>query len=430
MTKTASYGEIRGKRLAVIGGNNIMQEVSEFARANGLTVATFAKSPRSAGHRFSDEPYYVDCKDPAVMLPLLREKNIDGVLAFSGEKLLRQNVGWLSRSGYHYYCTETQWDILMNKRHFKEYAARFGIPAVPEYPVDTERCTAEPGRYPVAVKPADNGGSSGVSICPDRESLTQAIRLALENSATGEVLCEKFLEGDYFQFEVWMQDGQPFFPYVKERIFYPPIGNLPTQPYIDIYPSSAKDLVADRLFAGTEAMLGELGVRNGSCMFQGIIEDGIPYIMDVAFRLSGGMDFKVVREETGVDLIASHILLALTGRFGGDLAALREPWKQCYAIVCIGLKNGRIASFEGLDAIAEKPWVFDCFTHYKPGDTITSSGRFSQTAVRLFLKAESREKLGDYVGEIAKLLDVKNEDGESMLLPYPEGVFPAGDGRG
>ncbi len=407
---------LNGKRLAVIGGNNIMKEVSSFARANGLTVVSFAKSPKSAGHSFSDEKCYVDCTDPDLMLPLMKEKKIDAVLAFSGEQLLRKNVGWLSRSGYYYYATQAQWDVLMNKHHFKRAAAEYGIPTIPEYPVDPVRGTADVETFPVVVKPADNGGSSGVSICYDEESLTKAIRYALENSVTGDLLCEKYLTGEYFQFEVWMQDGKAYYPYVKERAFYPPIGSYPPQPYVDFYPSSALDLVSECLFSKLESMLLSLGVRNGSCMFQGFIEDGIPYIMDVAFRLSGGMDFKIVQTEKDVDLIASHIQFAFTNRFGTDFSGLCTPWQHAYAVVCLGLKNGTIASIGGLDAVREQPWVFDVLLHYKIGDHITSSGKFSQTGVRLFLEADDKGQLVRRIREITGMLDVRDENGSSMLL--------------
>ena len=138
--------------------------------------------------------------------------------------------------------------------------------------------------------------------------------------------------------------------------------------------------------------------------------------MDVAFRLSGNMDFKIVQKEKHVDLISAHIQQAFTNRFGGDLSALMEPWRHTYAVVCIGLKNGTVASFEGLDAIESKPWIFDSFCHYKIGDHVTTSGQFSQTAIRLFLEADDRDQLRQRVNEIKGALDVKNENGESMLL--------------
>ena len=163
-----------------------------------------------------------------------------------------------------------------------------------------------------------------------------------------------------------------------------------------------------------------LHVENGSCMFQGIIDHEIPYIMDTAFRVSGGLDFKVVRREKNVDLIEAHILYSLANRFGNDFSSLEEPYKRAYAIVCIGLRNGIISNIEGLDEIRNKPFVFDLFQHYKIGHRVTTSGLFSQTGLRIFLTDNSREELLDDVREIISILRIQDEQGNSMLLDYPE----------
>lgn len=63
-----------GKRLAVIGGNTVMEEVRQFADKTGLKVIAVAKSRLSSVHRYSDEPCYADSTEPEVMLPLLKEK--------------------------------------------------------------------------------------------------------------------------------------------------------------------------------------------------------------------------------------------------------------------------------------------------------------------------------------------------------------------
>ena len=414
---TSGFG---GKQLAVIGGNTVMEEVRQFADKTGLKVIAVAKSPLSPVHRFSDEPCYADSTDPEIMLSLLKEKKIDAVLAVSGEKILRKAVDWIFQSSYRYYSTKEQWDILMNKRRFKEYSRMFGLPVIPEYPVDTSLKDI-PGDvgFPVIIKPADNGGSSGISICRQPSELRDAVSFALENSQTQEIMCEKYLEGPFFQFEIWVRDGQAFFPYVKERISYPSLGNHPVQPFVDFYPSSVCSLVADSLFDGIRSLFSSLDIRNGSCMFQGIICDGIPYIMDTGFRTSGGLDFKIIAEEKKVDLIEAHILYALTGKFGENFSALREPFRSSYASLCIGLKNGTIAHIEGLDSIKALPCVFNMYQYYKENDYMKSSGTFSQTAFRIFLKDESRELLQKDIIRICQMLHVENNNGESMLLPFP-----------
>ena len=93
---------INGKQIAVIGGNNIMEEVCRFAKRNNITVVTIAGSAASPAHRYSDKQYFADCSDPLVMIPLLKENKIDAIVAISGEKMQRKIVDWIFQSGYRF----------------------------------------------------------------------------------------------------------------------------------------------------------------------------------------------------------------------------------------------------------------------------------------------------------------------------------------
>ena len=410
--------DLRGKRLAEICNTIIDDELNACAEKYGLTLIHLGSSKLTI-----EKLIFAAVNDtfPRAIPSLLRALRADGVLLISGENLIWKNLHWLTRSGFVFYTTEKQWNILMNKSSFETYASRYGLPPIPSYRVDPSATTVQESvEYPVVVKPTDRSGSSGVSICNNKSELEKAIASAFKASRKKQVVCQKFLSGPYFQFEVWMQNGRAYFPYVKDRVFYPPVGNCPPQPFIDFYPSVNQDLVSSSLFHKIDQIMSSLQIENGSCMFQGIIENGTPYLMDTAFRISGGLDFKVVREETGVDLIEAHILYSLGKSFGKDFRPLNEKFRHAYAVVCIGLKNGVISHIEGLDEIREKPFVFYCFQHYKVGQRITSSGRFSQTAIRLLLKDESRDALKADIREILQILRVEDRKGDSMILDYPE----------
>lgn len=411
---------IKGKRIAVIGGNNIMEDVCRFAKNNSVTVITIASSDASPVHRYSDEQYVADCSNPFVMIPLLKEARIDSIIAISGEKMQRKVVNWIFQSGYRFYATPEQWSILMDKQKFQQYAVQFGIPAIPEYSLRIDHksvLTRFP--FPVVIKPTDNCGSSGVCICSEDSDLTEAYNNALLFSSNGRVICEKYLKGAYFQFEIWNQNGKSFIPYTKERIFYQPIGQHPPQPFLDIYPSTNSKLLSIALFDRTEKLLQSLGIRNGSCVFQGIINNGNPFIMDTAFRVSGGLDYKVVWEEKGIDLVGAYIQYALSGQFGEDFSELSRPYKYTYANLCVGLKDGVISRIDGVDAIRRLPGLFAVHQCYQEGDTVRT-GAFSQIGLRIFLKAKDRASLIGCIEKALKKLRVENEKGESMLLPFPE----------
>ena len=418
---------MKGKRLAVFGANNVVDEVTAYARRHGIVLVSVGNVPEAPIHQVSDEQYYMDCTDEAAMLRFFKEKHIDGLLSCSGEMVIRKTVGFIGKTGFHYYATPEQWDVLMNKKHFKEACLRYGMPAIPVFRLEDKDIP-----YPVIVKPVDNGGSFGITVCHSRTEMEEAIAKAIRHSTVGEYLCEKFIEGPYFQFEIWRQNGKSYFPYTKGRVFYDAVGQSPCQPFLDLYPSPEADIIS-RLYEPMSRLFDDLGVDNGSCMFQGIVSDGVPYIMDTAFRLSGGMDFRVVHEDKGIDLVACYMQHALTGQFGDDFSqTLNSPLGSAacnkqelstlnshYATICIGLKNGHITRIKGIDDVRQLPFVYSLFQYYHEGDTMQYSGLFLQVLCRIFARANSRQELQSNINTILGLIEVEGTDGNSLLRDYP-----------
>jgi len=411
---------IRKKKLAVLCGEQFAEDIQQYAEKHDICTISVRKRQDALIHRFSDEQWYLNSTDSEQLLPMLREHHVDGILACAGEKLLRKCVGWICESGFRFYSTPEQWRVLTDKQQFREYASKFGIPLAKLFRVDPVLCSPlEQIVYPVIIKPVDNSGSSGIRICYDEEQLASAVSFALEHSERKEVLCESYLKGRFFQFEVWMQNGTAYFPYTKDRCFYSCVSDAPPQPFLDVYPSADQSVLEELLFGRIQQMLFSLGIKNGSCMFQGILSEGVPYIIDSAFRLSGGMDFRIVKAEKQVDLIGAHIEYAVNGVFSGDFLPLTRPFRSAYATLCIGLKNGIIAEISGLEEIRRLPFVVSCIQHYPVGYEMRNYGTFAQTAFRLSVKAENRRQLKKCVEEILQLLSVQNSQGESMLADIP-----------
>jgi hypothetical protein len=405
--------ELKGKRLAVFGANNVVDEVTAYAREHGIVLVSVGNVPEAPMHQVSDEQYYMDCTDETAMLRFFKEKHIDGLLSCSGEMVIRKTVGFIGKTGFHYYATPEQWDVLMNKQHFKEACLRYGMPAIPAFRLEEKDIP-----YPVIVKPVDNGGSFGITVCHSRTEMEEAIAKAIRHSTVGEYLCEKFIVGPYFQFEIWRQNGKSYFPYTKGRVFYDAIGTSPQQPFLDLYPSPEANIIS-RLYEPMSHLFDDLGIDNGSCMFQGIISDGVPYIMDNAFRLSGGMDFRVVHQDKGIDLVACYMQHALTGQFGEDFSSLAKPLQGYYATICIGLRNGHIHTIRGIDDVRLLPYVYSLFQYYHEGDTMLYSGIFLQVLCRIFVRADSQQELQQHISSILSLIEVEDDNGRSLLINFP-----------
>ena len=83
----------RGKRLAVFGANNVVDEVTAYARQHGIVLVSVGNVPEAPMHQFSDEQYYLDCTDETVMLPFFKEKHIDALLSCSPKRPANHESG-------------------------------------------------------------------------------------------------------------------------------------------------------------------------------------------------------------------------------------------------------------------------------------------------------------------------------------------------
>lgn len=411
-----------GKRLALMGTENGAQEVADYCKKHGITLISFGSKADAKIHMVSDESCIVDCTNPEIMIPLLKEKKIDGVFLATSEKVIRKCIQYFDKANIRHYSTLEQWDALMNKNNFKKIAKEYEISIAPNYLIDYENCKIIGAvQYPVVIKPADSCGSVGISICNDDKEVKDAIDNAKKYSMSESVVCEKMLsdKGKFFQFELWACDGEIYFPYVKERIFYKPVGKSPKQPFIDIIPASCEELIREYYYEKMKKLFSDLNILNGHCWFQGIIENGVPYLFDTGFRLGGGKDYSITKKEKSVDLIENYIQFALAGKFGENNKKLEQPFKQKYAVISIGLKNGLIDKIDGIDKLLSDSSVFDYYQYYFENDEMTRSGLYAQALCRIYISGSDDESLKSNIQRALREITVVDATGKSLICEYP-----------
>lgn len=410
---------LKGKRLLVLGGNTIGTEMRRYADRYGVTLVTAGNDPHALAHRYSDEQHYFDVSDRELLLRFVKEARIDGILSFTGEALISKTIQTVVDTGLPYHYSQERWNTLMDKVHFKEAALKHGVSVLRPLTTTDAALLLTQGRR-VVVKPTRAGGSFGITVCDKEDMLDEAIRTAQKYSSDGSFFIERFLEGDYFQFEIWCSHGKRYMAYTKDRVNYSAEPGCARQPYCDIYPSTRANIYNKVFFEPLCSLFDEIELTDGSVQFQGIIEDGTPYIMDVAYRVSGGMDFKVPHRNKGVDLVAGQMDYALTGEWIEDLQTLQTSLKGRLLTLSPGIRNGRIAKVEGVEAIKALPYVYDYFQYYEEGEDFHNLGNFLQVFCRIFIEGTSREDLSAKVAEVMSLLKITDESGQNMLLKSPE----------
>ena len=410
---------MKGKRLAVFGANNITHDVMDYAHAHGITVLSVSNDPNAALHKVSDEQYVMNNTDEELMMRFFREQRVDGLLNISAQKVIRKSVDFIAKTPFHYYAKPEAWHLLMDKKRFKEYSKQFGIKVTENYSPEDPNI-----QFPVVVKPIAGCNSYGMTVCRSREELIPAIEEARKKSLEGgEFICERYVEGYMFQLFLWRQRGKTYVASTASFIDYDFIWEGLRAPLLHLIPGKGENIIHSKLLKPLSAMLDDLGVDDGSCFFQGIMDDnGEPYIFDTGFCLPGSMDYRVVKREKGIDLVGCYIQHALTGKFGDDFSALEKPYEHCHAVFSPALKNGVIGKIRGLDAIADVPGVYYVHPYRKEGSEMTKFGYpVHQDLCRIYVEAPDNAELLKRIQKIMDLLQVENDKGENMLREYPAG---------
>ena len=138
--------------------------------------------------------------------------------------------------------------ILQDKGLFRKFLTDngFNCPHSKSYSdIDAPKKDIDFFEWPVIVKPVDSAGSKGVTKVETKESLKEAIEIALESSISKHFIIEDFLDkvGAQSSADIFSVEGKLVYPAYSDQLFDKDAAN-PYTPAIEIWPSSC----ASRIF--------------------------------------------------------------------------------------------------------------------------------------------------------------------------------------
>lgn len=415
---------LKGKKLLILGGPALACDIVEKAREMGVyTIVTDWYEPdKSPAKLIADEYAMISISDVDSLEHFVKEKEIDGVFTQYTDSYLPYCSKLASRLGYPFCASENQLDIISNKDKSKNICIKHGIPVPQRYKLDSNFSQEDLDKisYPVLTKPVDSSGQRGIVICNDEEELKKGFLVSLNYSESKKVLVEKYLKGDYVVFCFTIQDGHLSLsamadkPVVDEQYS----NGLVRLPEGYILPSKYLDLYYEKLHEKFQALVNDLGLKNGSMGVEAIVNSNEFYIFEMQYRLGGMKHHDFVLQENAVDIMKMHIHYALTGQFAGwNLKKLDNPYyKNIYCLLNLLLNKGKIKTIEGIDKIKRIPEVYKYLQMHNIGDKIEISGTVMQIFAKVSIKSKSKKSLIQTIKSIQENLKILDEQGNSMLL--------------
>lgn len=415
--------EFEGKKLLILGGN---PETSALVRvANNMGIKTIVASGRHTddAKKYAWKSSDIDGMDVPGLISLARDEQVDGVLVGVADILVPSYCKVCDALGLPCYASQRIVDVFAFKDVFKATCESYGIHGIPEYYLDAEmkQSDIDKIKYPVMIKPVDNGGGVGMTVVYNEEELRPAVEKALEASNKKRFIVEKYMEcpdlGMYYTFK----DGVCSASCIYDRYTTDEQPGLSRVCLGGTYPSKYISEYFDRMHDNAVRMFKEIGITDGILMLSGFYENGEFYVYDTGFRLQGEAPHLLIKAIQGFDQREMLIRYALTGSAGdldleeADDTYLRGKWAATQWFL---LKQGKITKIEGFEEVDNDPRVVANVQRLYEGDTVPEEwiGNEKQVLTRLYLVCDSKQELADALKEYAEKVKAFDENGNNMIL--------------
>lgn len=415
--------EFEGKKLLILGGN---PETSALVRiANSMGVKTIVTSGRHSddAKKYCWKAFDVDGMDVPGLIALAREEQVDGVLVGVADILVPSYCKVCEALGFPCYATQRIVDVFSFKDVFKATCESYGIHGIPEYYLDADMNPkdVEKIKYPVMVKPVDNGGGVGMTVVYNEDELRTAVEKALAASPQKRFIVEKYMQCDDAGMYYTFKDGYCSASCIYDRYTTDEQPGLSRVCLGGTYPTKHMNEYMNRMHNNAVRMFKEIGIKNGVLMLSGFYENGEFYVYDTGFRLQGEAPHLLLKSIYGYDQREMLVRFALTGSEGDvDLENLEDPYMKgkWSATLWFLLKKGTIKTIKGLEQLDTDPRIVANAQRLHVGDTIPEEwiGNEKQVFTRLYFVCESKQELAEALKEYQSKVKVLDENGDNMLL--------------
>ena len=192
------------KKILIIGDNLHSKELIDVAKANGVhTVITDNKAfVESQSKKIADEYWDISVTDINELEKKAKEEGIDGITCGASELCLATVRELCKRLRLPFWIDDNAWEIINNKKRFKELCRECGLPVAKDYKLDIsfKQVDLEKIEYPVIVKPADGSSSIGVHVCTNEKELKEGYQDAYSSSKQKKLLLNDIIRDWKFSF--------------------------------------------------------------------------------------------------------------------------------------------------------------------------------------------------------------------------------------
>lgn len=407
------------KKLLILGSSFTSVEIVQTARRRGwYTIVTDNLPPQdSAAKKAADDYWMISTADIEQLEDKCRAVGIDAIFSGVSEFNLDRVRILCRKLGLPCYAEESAWTFARNKRLFKDKCIEKGIPVAEEYklPDADDEDSWKQIKFPVVVKPVDGAGNAGLSICNNKQELTEGYKKASAYN-NGEVIIERYVTGR----ESWnfyaIADNVPRHIY-SARDFVQP--GCPTFLY-----SFASTVVGDiedyreQIDSSCTELFKEIGCRDGVAWIQCMRDkDGKYYALEMAHRMSADVCGALLEKVTGFNIV--NWMLDTAFGISHTVDMLPQPISRPYpGAVCeyflFASHAGTISRMEGLDKLD-----LDLFT-VESTERVGKKVEKYRLIAKIVFYARSAEEICSVMAHLNHSVIINDENDRDLVVRYTD----------
>jgi len=414
---------LAGKKLLILGGNPETGVLVKTANTLGIFTIVIDPNSKSPAKQFAKKYYNIDGFDIDNLTRVAKDEKVDGVLVGVADILVKPYYQLCEELKLPCYATLNIIEALCSKDGFMEACNIYGIQTIPSFSLDKNFDTKDLKKiqYPVIVKPVDNGGGVGISICHNKDELIKGSKNAIKNSRKKSFITERYMKCDDIVAYYTFQDGEIYLSAIADRITTKKQGLSSPICIASRYPSKHHEQYYKKIHPIMSHMFKGLGINNGVLAIQFFVEDNNYYAYDPGFRLQGEAMHIYINTINGFDHLKMLINFGLTGFMGIKNLSEKNDFlfrgKQCCTLWIL-LKRGVIKNIYGIKELDNDSSVIFIMQRFNEGDEVLENmvGNEKQVLARIYIVSKTKEQLVSKINSIKSNLSVIDENGNEMIV--------------
>ena len=354
---------IESKKLLIVGASILQVPAIKKAKEMGLIVGVVDYNANAVGIQFADQYYNCSTLDREGVDKVIKEFGADGVMTMATDMPMR-TIAYVCKKnnllGLSEECALNCTDKIEMIRRFKEC----NVPSPMFFEVgnieELQLAVKQIGT-PCILKPADNSGSRGVTLCTDADELAAIYDYVKTESRSGKILAEEYMTGPEVSVEVFVQSGIAHVLQITDKL------TTGAPHFIELghsQPTRLGENVCEQINSVAQQACDAVGLQNGPAHLEMIITSDGPKMVEMGARMGGDcITSHLVPLSTGINMTEQTIRYSL-----GLPLDLLPKYKKASAVIFLTAPSGRIVSISHVKTAYRVAGVQDIGFFKQAGD--------------------------------------------------------------